>query len=129
MPDKQMTEFLSGVVGAVEANSFERLSLWEDYHDRRRVSWQQDAAGLLETIGFLDDRPICLSLVTAVVDGRKILFYDATSQVVDHVAIDRWLAEVLPDTARRPNGTVIKENAMNFHNALRATGTLLAKET
>lgn len=117
MTDAQMTEFLDGVVGAVEANSFETLSLWRECHQELKMPWVDRGSGLMEIVGTVGDRPVCISLLTSVVDGQKILFYDPTSQVVDHAMIDEWLVKNLPRTAfygERPNRT----DAMNFHNVL-----------
>lgn len=115
MADTEMTEFLSGVVGVVEANSFERLCLWQEHHTRRL--WLDRNDGLLETVGHLDGMPVCLSLLTSKIDGHKVLFIDATSQVVDHRMIDKWLAETLPKTAFKNGGEYVnKTDAMNFHN-------------
>lgn len=118
MSDREINEFLSGVVGVVEANSFETLCLWEDYHEQRKVSWEQRLDGLGETVGHLGSMPVHLSLCINTVDGHKLLFIDATSQVVDHRLIEKWLAETLPKSAMRDSVPVRvnKVNAMNFHN-------------
>ena len=119
MTDRQMTEFLDGVVYVVEANSYEKMCLWKEHHQERGRPWKDRADGLGETIGLCDGRPVFLSLFTAEVDGRKLLFVDPTSQVVDHQAIDQWLDKSLPSTARREDGRVNKTDAMNFHLVLR----------
>lgn len=36
MPDHEMRTYLAGVVGVVDANSFEKMCLWQDYTDRGR---------------------------------------------------------------------------------------------
>lgn len=113
----EMKEFLEGVVGVVEATSFEKMKLWDQYKNEKKVSWVESGTGYLETVGTILDRPVCLSMFTNVVDGHKILFIEATSQLVDWVMIDEWLKENLPESAFQENGIYInKQNAMNFHN-------------
>jgi hypothetical protein len=114
MPDREMTKFLEGVTGAIEATSCEQHSLWERYTEYG-VEWKQHPAGLLETVGTLADMPVCISLHTNDVGGAKILFYHATSQVVDHRMIDKWLEENMPDSARREDGHINKTDATNSH--------------
>jgi hypothetical protein len=116
-PEDQITTFLSGVVGVVEANSYEARCLWQECQSR--YLWIQDSKGLFETIGHIGDMPVCVSLFIVEVDRHKILFVEATSQVVDHHMIDKWLAEKLPRTAFRDGGEYVnKVDAQNFHNVL-----------
>lgn len=114
MTDKHMTEFLEGVIGVIEANSFEKLCLWQERGSK--AAWKENPAGYSEVIGYLDDMPVCISLFTITVDGHKLLFFDPTSQVVDHRMIDQWLEENLPKSAFKTDGWINKTNAMNFHN-------------
>ena len=116
MPDKERTDFLEGVVGVCEATSCEYHYVWEHWHER--VEWKQNNVGLGEVVGHLDGRPVFLSLRTAMIDGKKILFWDATSQVVDHEMIRKWLQENLPVSAFRDNDPrrgVNQTDATNFH--------------
>jgi hypothetical protein len=115
--NEQMTAFLANVIGAVEANSYEKLMLW-DANTRLTPPriWKENNSGLLEVVGRLADMPVCIGLWTAEIDGHKILFYDATSQVVDYRMIDNWLETNLPKTAFRKDGYVNKTDAMNFRN-------------
>lgn len=112
----EMTKFLSGVVGVVEANSYEKHMLWNENRQREspRV-WEENLSGFIETIGHINKVPVCISLNTAEVAYQKILFVDPTSQVVDHRMVDKWLKDNLPKSAFRSNGYVNKTNAMNFH--------------
>lgn len=117
--DDQMKEFLDGVTGAVEANDYEALCLWSENRQRDKpLSWRQELSGYHKTIGELAGMPVCMSLHIIYVDGKKILFYDPCSQVVDHRIVEEWLDKHLPDTARRSDGYINKTNAMNFHNVL-----------
>jgi hypothetical protein len=129
--DEQMHNFLDGVKGIVDANSYEYHCLWESYSQtykdtflkhgddgRIRYTWIQNLVGLQEIVGWLDERPVNLSLYTAVIDGHKILFFDPVSQVVDWKMVDKWLEKTMPDTARRSDGYLNRTNAMNFSNVL-----------
>jgi len=125
--DKQITDFLAGVVGVVEANSFESLMLWEENQRLDRWRWEQDSMGLLETVGHLADMPVCISLYKSRINGHLLLFWHATSAVVDHRLIDKWMVETLPLSAMRdgdPRKGVNRTNAMNFSNVFpRSTTT------
>ena len=119
-----LVNLLDGVVGAVEATRYEHHMLWQEYanealmlreggpDNRLRYSWKQGLSGLISTIGHFDNRPVCLSLLVDTVACHRILFWHATSQVVDHVLIDDWMDAVLP---YRING-----DPMNFCNLLGA---------
>ena len=113
-----MSDFLADTHGVVDANSYERLMLWSENQRRDRpLTWQENNLGLMEYVGWLDSRPICISLTTAIVDGKKILFVDPTSQLVDHALIDSWLEQNLPKTAFRTFAKYLNRvNAMNFIN-------------
>lgn len=120
--DDEMERFLDGVVAVVDATSNEQFLLWEKYHHTRGVPWESSRFGLGQCVGRLDDRPVCISLCTAEVQGRKLLFVDATSEVVDHLMIDKWLYDCLPDTAFRNGdrqGYLNRTDAGNFFNVLR----------
>lgn len=122
MNDNEMTDFLSDAVGVVEANSYELHMLWAENQRRAQPrTWKENPRGLLETVGHIADRPVCIGLFTAEVDQHKLLFIDATSQVVDHRMIDKWLTDTLPQSAFRKDGHVNKTNAMNFHNVFPIT--------
>lgn len=122
MADREMENFLAGVVGVVEADSYGGHMLWNE--NRRRDNprtWNANTAGFHETVGHFCKNPVCLSLHTAVIDGHKILFVDAVSQVVDHRLIEGWLKRTLPKSAFRHDGYVNKVDAMNFHNVFPRT--------
>lgn len=114
-----MEEFLDGVIGVVDANSYEQHSLWRECHENRHMTWEQNLSGLGQTVGKIDDMPVHISLLTAVVKGHKLLFIHPTSQVVDHRMIDAWLKDNLPLTAfrdRDPRKWINRVDAMNFSN-------------
>lgn len=114
--DEEMINFLDGVVGVVEADSFARHVLWKENRDREKPRlWDQNLSGFGQTVGFVKKMPVCISLLTATVDGRKVLFVHPTSVVVDHRMIDKWLKKSLPETAFRSDEYINRTDATNFH--------------
>jgi hypothetical protein len=105
--DADIAKFLEGTVGIVEANRFEQHCLWERYTQNDGAAWQENTMGYGVRVGDLNDMPVFLSLTTANVNGKKILFIDPTSMVVDHRLIEAWIGRVLPG--------VNKTDATNFH--------------
>ena len=118
MINEQMTNFLEGVVGAVEASNYERLMLWNENRVHGLRIWNHgNVVGLMETVGFVDSMPVCISLLVEVIDGHKILFWEPTSMVVDHRLIDDWFTKTMPKSAYREGSEYInKTDAMNFSN-------------
>lgn len=108
-------EMLRGVVGVVEANSYEHLCLWREEQERR-VPWKEGLAGRLVVVGRFNRMPVCLSIRVDEVGGHRLAFIDATSAVVDWRKIDAWLKANMPKTAFRSDGHINKVDAMNFHN-------------
>jgi hypothetical protein len=103
----------AGIVGICEANSYEKMCLWREYHEDRKISWEPGTGGgPMITIGMSkDERPTVLCLCVDIVDGKRVLFFDATSQLVDHKLIDEYVANTWPNVRRT--------DAMNFSNILR----------
>lgn len=114
---RELDRYLEGVTGVVEATDFERQCLWQLHTDHGR-KWESSGHGLMCGVGKLADMPITISLITATVDGEKILFFDSPSRVVDHRQVDAWLVANMPESARR-DGRINRSDATNFHNVLR----------
>lgn len=115
--DPAVAEALAGVMFVVEATDFEKQYLWTSHH--KNVTWDSRAGGYLVTVGHLDDRPVCLSIWFAQIDGQRVMFFHATSQVVDYRMVDAWLnANCSPtwDAGTRKART----DAQNFHLCLEA---------
>lgn len=104
-----------GVVAMVEANSNETTDLWARCHTR--CDWKQISRGNFVNIGVLkvdnEIRSVCMTIFYAIIDSRKIGFWEPTSQFVDYRMVEEWLAREFP----RPE--VYHTNAMNFSNAFR----------
>lgn len=114
-PKDPLAVFLKDVVFVVDANSFEQHCLWEKYSSR--LDWKSNSGGFGAQIGTVDGRPVNLSLFTAQLNGQKVLFVDAVSQLVDYKMVDDWLeANCAPtyDNGHR----VARTNGMNFHHCI-----------
>lgn len=104
------------VHGIVEANSFESLELWKYWHQEKGYTWVQNNHGWLVKVGeIIKGKEVWISPVAHIVNGRKILFVDATSSVVDWNMIEEYLKENVPSAVTRNKLYLNKENAMNFH--------------
>lgn len=114
-------DFLSGVIGMVEATDFERQCLWEKNH--KHMKWESDSLGFLPTVGLHGNDPVVISLFTAKIDGHKILFWHATSQIVNYRIITAWFQKHMPRTAYQPDGAAFaylnNVYSQNFSNVFR----------
>lgn len=116
-------EMLSMTKFAVEANSFESLSLWKekDKYNPGQLSWYTYRMGYLLTLGTVTinrkKMPVCVSVQWIEVYGQIVMLYHTTSQIVDYRMIDKWLKKYkIPST-----------DAMNFANCVHAMRELKAK--
>ena len=108
----EVAAYLAGVEGIVDANRFEQSELWKRFHKERGIPWEENLSGFGVTVGKVGDMPVSISINTAKIDGRKILFVEDTSQVVDFRMIDAWLVRNLPEAATN------RANAQNAHYVL-----------
>lgn len=111
---ESLEDVYKDVHGIVEANSFETLKLWQDWHKEKGYSWVQNNSGWLELVGELAGKQVWISPLAHIVNGRKILFVEATSAVVDWGMIEDYLKENVP-SAIKEGGYLNKQNAGNFH--------------
>lgn len=109
----------------VEATSNEMQMLWEKFSDQamyknpdfNKFRFDQLNPGVVETIGKLDKRPVCISLFWWRIDGVMVMCWECTSQVADHAMIEKWLEKHC--APRWDNGTRLAHtNATNFHHVL-----------
>lgn len=119
--DDDLRKMFSDIDYVVEADSFAHQSLWEDWSTEaerhgwgsrggRRVEWVSDRSGRGWTVGYIDDRTVFISLRRAKVNNVNIIFWHATSVVVDYDMIEKWFKEALPEAG--------KTDAQNFHCAV-----------
>ncbi|AKF13645.1 hypothetical protein PHIN3_382 [Sinorhizobium phage phiN3] len=105
---RSLEEMLADVHGMIEANSNEEMYIWQTWHEKHGYSWKQEH-GFLVTVGQLMDRPICISVMFVKVKEKLIMFWHATSVLVDYDMIAEWLKENLPDAYH------CRSDAMNAH--------------
>lgn len=111
------------VTAIVEVTSYETLCLWEKWHQQRGYTWEESRSGPLITVGYINNtdsppRPVCIAPLVHIVNGRSIMFLEATSAVVDWDMIETWLRENVPSACTRKGGGNLhlnKETAQNFH--------------
>ncbi|MCC5612544.1 hypothetical protein LC612_39085 [Nostoc sp. CHAB 5834] len=111
---------------AVEANTFEHMVLWQKYHES--VNWEHVSSGFMPTVGYVDEKPVVLSVMFTILNGEVVLFYHPTSRMVDHGLIDAWLeAHVYPHAREyfESRGSILgliapQTDAMNFHICVHA---------
>ena len=112
-------EFLTGVVGVCEATSFEKFSLWKEWHyNSDKLSWKSGGGGPLVKIGELAGSEVWMSMLVDEVAGNKILFVECTGTVADYRMVDEFLKKHLPQSAFKDDGYINKTDAMNFWNVL-----------
>ena len=116
---ENISKYLEGVVGVVEATSNEAFCLWDKYTTGGR-QMSQYGGGYGITVGYCKDLkdtklPIAISIFKYTVEGKDILFYHPTSRMVDYEVIENWLKENMPASAKRENGTVKTTDCTNFH--------------
>ena len=122
-PRWELDDLLSCAEFVVEASSYEQQALWEKYalqagsDSNTRVDWQDQTRGWLVQVGKLDNRPICIHVRGAMLNGLAVLFYGATSEVIDWKMIEGWFKEQCwpkwDNNTRRAHC-----DAMNFHHCL-----------
>ena len=102
----------------VEATSCERLYLWARYsyqsvtrHSAERTVIWESLQSKLYTIGHLENRPVVVSISWHRINAHVVMFYEATSKLVDWAMIESWLAKQFPHIKH-------KYDAANFHHCL-----------
>lgn len=122
-PELIATGAFDNLHGLVEATDFERHALWERYWSRR-MDWDSDGIGYGHQIGELytslepdtsevalpKARPIFLTFMFATIKGKRICFWNASSQLVDHQMVEEWLKTNLRYE--------VKTDANNFSHVL-----------
>lgn len=133
--EPEIKSLLDGIAFVVEATSYEQLSLWQQWSTEAQkgdlawtppkrlrtnfVAWEGDRAGWMVEVGKVNGAPVCISMMGATLDGVRVLFYEATSRVVDWGMIEAWFKENC--WPRWDSGTRRAHcDAMNFHHCLDA---------
>lgn len=96
----------------LEATSEEFFLLWKVHHDKVEY-WNHLSVCHIVQIGSVDSRPICMTYGYAIINDRKILMWELTSELADYKMADKWLKKNCQ--AYRKNKSC---NASNFHHIL-----------
>jgi hypothetical protein len=86
---QQLDPRFADTVFVVEADLFKHRVLMNTWKDR--VAWEEDNYGCFAVVGKAFRHDIAVQFWWAKLDGHRVLFYEPTSQVVDHRTIDAWL--------------------------------------
>lgn len=76
---------------AVQINSSMETSALYSLYKERGHKYKQDMGGNLITVGHLEFRPVCIAPMIQEVDGVRILYVEATSDVVCWTMINAWV--------------------------------------
>lgn len=124
-------ELFKDVVFLVEASYNEKFMLWKMHHwhriiDMPRVKeWKDEGMGRIITLGLVDKRPTCVDIYYASLNGKRIMFYNGSSELVDHKMIEDWLKHFTLDSIRWDNNSRWAHcDASGFHLCLDAIGVL-----
>lgn len=102
-------------------SGYEELGIYKDLTDKG-YEYKQDLSGYLETIGYIQDRPICIVPLIHQIGGVNVLHVEATSQLVDWVLIHEWVKCVVPVGTHvfdDPTNLII-----NFHQYVLKAGSI-----
>ena len=120
--------YFQDVFFLVEATSEEKYLLWEKYGPSLRakasiegpsVFWKDESAGYMIHVGNIADRPIMVHISYATLNGKKVMFYEGVSELVDHKMIHDWV-HYHSHHIRRDNGHRWAQcNTANFNHCLR----------
>lgn len=113
----------------VQATSDEQFFLWKQYANnsdnrdpglkRHWVEWKQENPGHIIEIGQLDKRPVVVSMFWINIEGRRVCFYESTSQVVDWVRIDEFIKACIKRTGQHKKQDRWPHcDAMNFGHCI-----------
>lgn len=118
----------------VEANSFEKQSLWNKHSIKTGIGgitptkidgngnlpWITDSSGFGICVGYIkDDKnfPVMLSFSFAKINHITVCFYEATSRYVDYTMIEDYIREHFPRKYDNDTRSAMTD-ANNFHNCL-----------
>lgn len=108
---------LKSCVFFIEANSFEKYSLWKEHRD----VWQEDNLGFCKTVGYigkrLKNRGVVVEFWFAKIHGQRVCFYSPISRFVDYTMIKNYMVKNYP--VHHDGGTRLSyTDARNFHHVI-----------
>lgn len=114
-----MKDMLLKAKYVVEANSFESYTCYvlyskdSDVPYHTKINYKQGCSGYAPIIGYINERPICLSFFLNYIDNVPVLFYNGCSQLVDYKMIEDWLTKYCPAFSERNSCDM-----NNFHQCI-----------
>ncbi|UIS25272.1 hypothetical protein [Erythrobacter phage vB_EliS-L02] len=108
-------KFVAGTIGVVEATPCELSYVYTRCKETGR-HWVEDPQGWSMQVGYLGLRPVVISLRAITIDGHKLIFYHATSTVVDWDMIRSWLKANMPDSVFEIRNGEARLNATDADN-------------
>ena len=103
----------------VEANSYERISLWREFKERYDENdWKFDNNGYVLSIGNISNhknKPVCVEFFFSELFGQQICLYSPTSRFVDYDMIKNWLKNYF---FNNDGNKLLMTDSMNFHNVI-----------
>jgi hypothetical protein len=112
--DKRFAE----TVFIVQATHAEVHYLWRQWH--KRVKWEQDCLGHCATVGTVANLPVVVCCSWALLDGQRVMFYEATSRVVDWSMVENWVWEQVGPLKWDDNRRRAQCDTMNFAHCIHA---------
>lgn len=134
MSPEELKQRLRDTKFVVEATSCECQFLWEWWSEdalyrdspHRRVSWEQLNPGWFETVGHCGDSPICVNVWWNRINGVLVMFWEATSELVDFKIVRAWIEkQCSPRWAGETR--LAHTDANNFHHVLHAIEEMQAQ--
>lgn len=117
---EQMMEETQFVVKATYEETFlfwEKFCVQTMYKTPLSIyTWEQCNPGWHLEIGKIIDYPVCIGVRWYRINGVLVMFYEATSRIVDHEMVDKWLKERC--CPKDCDGRLAYTNALNFHHVL-----------
>ena len=117
-------ELLKETKFVVEATGFEVLCLWTEFSEEAQFKtdlnvykWEQINPGYIIEVGRIIDYPVNISCSWNRINDVLIMFWEASSRIVDLNMIDVWLRSNC--APKWDDGTRLAyTNAMNFHDVI-----------
>lgn len=118
--DNNVVIFFKDVYAFVEANSYEHTQLWSTNSSESNHKWwngvnwsSKTSVGYLYTVGYINKRPIVISVIPEIINNKKVIFWKITSELADFKMTKDWLRKY--SNKEHPP---IFTDAMNFHLAI-----------
>jgi hypothetical protein len=119
-PNPEHLKYAEGVVAFCEATDNERQSIWERYCNKSSAcqkdlidTFDYEVAAFLE-VGSVGGMPVFLMLTPTLVNGKRVLFYYPSSQVIDWRMIEDFIS-YLREAVKKDTGVYpTQSDADNF---------------